>query len=129
MEKVSIIIPVYNGEKYIEKCLASVLDQKYESKEIIVINDGSTDNTEEILKKYIGKIRYFKKSNTGLSDTRNFGIGKAHGSYIMFLDSDDYLEKNLLTKLKPYIDKNIEPNNILITRINNIFFILFFIRS
>ena len=108
MEKVSIIIPVYNGEKYIEKCLDSVLDQKYEAKEIIVINDGSTDNTEEILKKYIGKIRYFKKSNTGLSDTRNFGVGKAHGTYIMFLDSDDYVEKDLLTKLKPYIDKNID---------------------
>lgn len=108
MEKVSIIIPVYNGEKYIKKCLDSVLKQKYKEKEIIVINDGSTDKTDEILKKYIGKIRYFKKANTGLSDTRNFGVEKSTGKYIMFVDSDDYIEKDLLIKLKPYIDEGIE---------------------
>lgn len=108
MKKVSIIIPVYNGEKYIEKCLNSVLNQQYDEKEIIVINDGSTDKTEEVLKKYISKIKYFKKSNTGLSDTRNFGMDKATGDYIMFVDSDDYIEKDLLTKLKPYIDEDIE---------------------
>lgn len=108
MEKISIIIPVYNTEKYIEKCLDSVLEQEYENKEIIVINDGSTDNSEEKINKYINKIKYIKKANSGLSDTRNVGIQKATGKYIMFIDSDDYIEKGLLTQLRPYIEQHIE---------------------
>lgn len=108
MEKISIIIPVYNTEKYIERCLDSVLKQEYENKEIIVINDGSTDKSEEKINKYINQIKYIKKENGGLSDARNVGIEKATGKYIMFIDSDDYIEDNLLEKLKPYIDKDIE---------------------
>lgn len=108
MEKISIIIPVYNTEKYIERCLDSVLQQTYENKEIIVINDGSTDKSEDKINKYKDKIKYIKKENSGLSDTRNLGIEKATGKYIMFIDSDDYIEKGLLMNLKPYIDQNIE---------------------
>lgn len=108
MKKISIIIPVYNTEKYIERCLNSVINQKYENKEIIVINDGSTDRSEEKINKYINKITYIKKENSGLSDTRNVGIEKATGEYIMFIDSDDYIEECLLDKLKPYINQEIE---------------------
>ena len=108
MEKVSIIIPAYNAEKYIERCLKSVFAQKYENKEIIVINDGSTDKTEEKISKYINKIKYIKKKNGGLSEARNVGIEKATGKYIMFIDADDYIEKDLLKNLKPYIDEGID---------------------
>lgn len=108
MEKISIIIPVYNTEKYIERCLDSVLKQEYENKEIIVINDGSTDKSEEKINKYINQIKYIKKENGGLSDARNVGIEKATGKYIMFIDSDDYIEDDLLEKLKPYVEQNIE---------------------
>ncbi len=108
MKKISIIIPVYNTEKYIERCLNSVINQKYENKEIIVINDGSTDRSEEKINKYINQITYIKKENSGLSDTRNVGIEKATGEYIMFIDSDDYIEECLLDKLKPYINQEIE---------------------
>lgn len=108
MKKISIIIPVYNTEKYIERCLNSVINQKYENKEIIVINDGSTDKSEEKINKYINKITYIKKENSGLSDTRNVGIEKATGEYIMFIDSDDYIEECLLDKLKSYINQEIE---------------------
>ncbi|MCI8700657.1 MAG: glycosyltransferase [Clostridia bacterium] len=108
MEKVSIIIPAYNAEKYIERCLKSVLAQKYENKEVIVINDGSTDKTEEKISKYINKIKYIKKKNGGLSEARNVGIEKATGKYIMFIDADDYIEKDLLKNLKPYIDEDID---------------------
>ena len=108
MKKISIIIPVYNTEKYIERCLNSVINQKYENKEIIVVNDGSTDKSEEKINKYINKITYIKKENSGLSDTRNVGIEKATGEYIMFIDSDDYIEECLLDKLKSYINQEIE---------------------
>lgn len=101
--QISIIIPVYNSEKYIEKCLNSVLNQSYKNLEIICINDGSTDNSEEIIKKYkkIDKrIILFNKNNSGVSDTRNFGISKSSGNYIMFLDSDDYIEEKYIEELE-----------------------------
>lgn len=108
MPKISIIIPAYNAEKHIERCLDSVLAQKYDDLEIIVINDGSTDKTEEKISKYKEHIIYIKKENAGLSDTRNVGIAKATGTYLMFIDSDDYIEKNLLESLKPYIEQDID---------------------
>lgn len=108
MDKVSIIIPVYNAENYIEKCLDSILQQEYDNKEIIVINDGSTDKSEEIISRYFEKIKYIKKENSGLSDTRNVGIEIATGKYLMFVDADDYIELDLLKKLKPYIEQNID---------------------
>lgn len=111
MKKISVIVPIYNVEKYIAKCIDSILLQEYENLELILINDGSTDNSEEIVKTYLEKnsnIIYIKKENTGLSDTRNVGIEKATGDYIMFIDSDDYISLDLLNKLKPYIEKDIE---------------------
>ena len=94
MSDISIIVPAYNAEKYIEKCIESLIHQTKEELEFIIVNDGSTDHTEEIVKKYKDKrIKYFKNKNQGIGKTRNFGIEKAKSNYIMFLDSDDYLEK------------------------------------
>ena len=92
---VSIIIPIYNASKYLKRCLDSIINQTKTELEIILINDGSTDNSEEIIKEYKDKrIRYFKNKNQGIGKTRNFGIAKATGKYIMFLDSDDFLDKH-----------------------------------
>ncbi len=95
---VSVIIPAYNSAKTIEKTLQSVFDQDYPSIEIIVVNDGSTDNTDEILSKYTDKIQYYKQINSGVSVARNFGYSKAKGEYIQYLDADDLLAKGKLTK-------------------------------
>ncbi len=103
MTKVSIIIPVYNAEKYLEKCLLSILQQTYKDYSIIIINDGSTDNVEKIADKYIEEnpdiIEYYSKENGGLSSARNYGIVKAKSEYVVFLDSDDYLEEHFLERL------------------------------
>ena len=94
MVDISIIVPAYNAEKYIEKCLNSLIHQTKKELEFIIVNDGSKDNTESIIKTFRDKrIRYFKNENQGIGKSRNFGIEKARGKYIMFLDSDDYLEK------------------------------------
>lgn len=96
MIKVSVIVPFYNVENYIEKCLQSLVTQTLEDIEIILVNDGSKDKSEEIAKKfakkYPDKIIYLEKENGGLSDARNYAIPKARGEYIAFLDSDDYAE-------------------------------------
>ena len=93
-DTISIIVPIYNAEKYIEKCLDSLINQTKKELEIILINDGSKDKTEEIIKKYKDdRIRYFKNKNQGIGKTRNFGIEKATGEYLMFIDSDDFLAK------------------------------------
>ena len=95
MTDISVIIPVYNGEKYIRKCLDSVINQTKKEIEIVVVNDGSTDNTESIIKEYKDKrIKYFKNTNHGIGYSRNFGVSKSSGKYIMFLDSDDYIDKD-----------------------------------
>ncbi len=95
MTDISIIVPIYNAEKYLHKCIKSLLNQTKKELEFILINDGSTDNSEQIIKKYKDKrIKYFKNKNQGIGKTRNFGIDKATGKYIMFLDSDDYLRED-----------------------------------
>ena len=95
MPKVSIIVPFYNVEKYIEKCLQTLVNQTLEDIEIILVNDGSQDGTVEIAKKYQEqypqKIKYLEKENGGLSDARNYDIPYAKGEYVAFLDSDDYV--------------------------------------
>ncbi len=98
---VSIIVPAYNCEKTISKCLNSIIGQDYENIEIIVINDGSTDKTTFYLNKYIKnpKIKIINKSNEGVSITRNIGIDNANGEYIIFVDSDDYIENNFVSSL------------------------------
>lgn len=107
MPDISIIVPIYNAEKYINKCIDSILNQTKKELEIILINDGSTDNTEKLIKSYKDKrIKYFKNTNHGIGYTRNFGIDKATSKYIMFLDSDDYLEKTACEKLFNKIEKD-----------------------
>lgn len=109
MVKYSILIPVYNGAKYIEKCLDSALEQDYDNYEVIVINDGSTDETESIIKRYSSpKLRYYYQTNEGVSNTRNKAISYAKGEFFTFLDSDDYLTKDALTIIDAKIDSNID---------------------
>ncbi len=112
MPEISIIIPVFNTEKYLERCLESVIAQKKIDYEVIVINDGSTDDSDLIIKKYEEKysqvIKYFDKSNGGLSDARNFGVQKATGKYLCFIDSDDYIDKNLFEMIKPVIEQDVD---------------------
>ena len=86
---VSTIIPVYNGEKYIDDAIQSIFSQNYQPIELIVINDGSTDNTGEILRGYGQKIHVFDQDNQGISSALNLGISKANGSFFAFLDADD----------------------------------------
>ena len=100
--KYSIIVPAYNTEKYIDKCLKSIFSNTYKNFEVIIVNDGSTDKTEDIINKYIKKydnIIYIKQKNMGLSLARNNGVKKATGDYLLFIDSDDYVEKNLLENI------------------------------
>lgn len=92
----SIIVPVYNVEAYLEKCLSSIFSSTFTDFELIIINDGTKDNSEQIINKYLNiykdKITYISKENSGLSDTRNIGMNIAKGRYIAFVDSDDYIE-------------------------------------
>ncbi len=114
MPKISVVVPVYNTEKYVEKCLDSICNQKLNDLELIIVNDGSEDNSEAIIKKWIKnnenkvKIKYLKKENGGLSDCRNFAIPYVTGKYISFIDSDDYISENLYSNLEKYIDENID---------------------
>ncbi len=102
MVKISVIIPVYNVEKYLEECLDSIINQTFEDIEIICIDDGSTDNSLDILREYEKsdkRLSVVCQENSGLSITRNHGIKLAKGDYIYFIDSDDYLELTALEEL------------------------------
>ncbi len=103
MKKVSVIVPVYNVENYITKCLESLVSQTLQDMEIIIVNDGSTDNSQQIIdnfvKKYPEKIKAFIKDNGGLSDARNFGIDRAIGEFIGFVDSDDYVTPTMFEQM------------------------------
>lgn len=96
--KISVIIPIYNVEKYIKQCLESVLNQTYKNLEIILVNDGTKDSSMEIIEEYLldERIIVINKENGGLSSARNYGLEKVTGEYIYFLDSDDWLEENTL---------------------------------
>ena len=102
MPKVSIIVPVYNVEKYLDKCLNSLVNQTFKDIEILVINDGSTDNSQFIIDKYQLEypdlINSFKKENCGQGSARNLGLEHATGSYISFVDSDDWLDLDFIEK-------------------------------
>lgn len=102
----SVIIPVYNKEAHIKETIASVLNQTYSNFEIILVNDGSTDHSEDIILTINdSRIHYFKTKNQGVSKARNFGIEKAQGTYIAFLDADDYWYGYHLEEIKNLIDK------------------------
>lgn len=100
---ISVIIPVYNVENYLEKCLTSVLNQTFRDIEVLVINDGSTDGSQKVIDYFREKnpsvIKAYKKENGGLSSARNYALKLAKGEYITFLDSDDYLDRDYLEKL------------------------------
>ncbi len=107
--EISIIIPVYNVEKYLKQCLDSVLKQRKVNLEVICIDDGSTDNSWTILQKYASKdprVKIFKQQNKGVSAARNFGVNKAQAKYIHFIDSDDFIDEKLYLDLLPIIRKH-----------------------
>lgn len=114
-KKITVIVPIYNAEKYINKCVDSLLEQTYKNLEIILINDGSSDNSLEIIKKYEQEnpknIKVFSHKNHGLSYTRNVGLKNATGDYITFLDSDDWFDRDYVEILL----NNIKDNDIVIS--------------
>lgn len=102
MSKISIIVPVYNAENYLHRCIDSILAQTYTDFELLLINDGSKDNSGAICDEYVAKdsrVRVFHKENSGVSATRNLGLKEAQGEYIIFLDSDDWLAQNTIEVL------------------------------
>lgn len=107
MEKslVSIIVPIYNLERYIKRCIESIIYQTYENIEIILINDGSTDNSDEICRYYAKRdkrIAYYKIDNGGVSNARNYGFSKSHGDFITYVDGDDYVSNNYIMVMLQY---------------------------
>ena len=107
MVDISIVVPVYNSEDSLNKCIDSLINQTKKELEIILVNDGSTDNSEDIIKSYKDKrIKYYKNKNQGIGKTRNFGINKTTGKYIMFIDSDDYLREDACEMLYNYAENN-----------------------
>ena len=97
--KISVVVPVYNVAKYLNRCVDSILQQKYTNFEIILVDDGSTDGSSEICDVYsnVSNIKVYHKSNGGLSSARNFGISKVTGEYLSFIDSDDWINPNYFT--------------------------------
>lgn len=101
---ITVIIPAYNSEKYIGRCLESILGQSFEDFEILVIDDGSTDKTGEVVKKYVAhddRIIYKKQKNMGVAKTRNKAVKMARGEFVAFIDNDDFIDKDYLEKLLP----------------------------
>ena len=102
MDKISVIVPVYNVRKYLKKAIYSIINQKYRNLEIILVDDGSTDGSGEIcdeFKKIDDRIVVYHKENGGLSSTRNYGMKKATGDYVIFIDSDDYIHQEMIFSL------------------------------
>jgi glycosyltransferase involved in cell wall biosynthesis len=110
MKLVSVIVPCYNQAQYLDECLQSVLNQTYTNWECIIINDGSTDNTAEVSKKWIEKDNrffYYEKENGGVSTTRNYGIRKSTGTFILPLDGDDYIGNNYIETCVKEFESNL----------------------
>ena len=113
MCKLSIIVPIYNVEQYLRKCVDSLLAQDYEDYEIILVDDGSTDDSWQIVQEYVSRfrglederVRGIHQSNAGLSAARNAGIAAAKGEYLIFVDSDDYIEPNVLGGLMAQVER------------------------
>ena len=108
MQKVSVIIPTYNYARFLNNCINSVITQSYENTEIIVVDDGSTDNTREVISVFGNRINYIYQENQGLSSARNTGLLNAGGEYIQFLDSDDILHKDAIKERVLFLEKNPE---------------------
>ncbi len=122
MKKISVIVPIYNAEKYLEKCIESIMSQTYKDIELILVNDGSTDNSEKIINKYVNSkdinVIYVKKENGGLSDARNFGLKYATGDYYAFIDSDDYIEKKTFEEMSKYMEEKYDMIKMKIKKVN-----------
>lgn len=106
MEKISVIVPVYNGEEYLGECIESILRQTHGDLELIIVDDGSTDGSAEICDEYAGKdkrVKVYHQENGGASRARNLGLEKARGEYVMFVDADDWLEDEALERLSAEI--------------------------
>ena len=109
MPKFSIVIPVFNTDKYLNKCIDSIINQSYKDYEMIAVNEGSSDKSQDIIDSYgekIKSIHIIDKNTVGPSYSRNVGVSKATGDYILFLDSDDYYELDLLYRLSQALDKD-----------------------
>lgn len=109
-EKISIIIPVYNAEQYIERCIDSCINQTYSNIEILIIDDGSKDKSLQKCNKYesVENVVIISKPNSGVSDTRNIGIEKSTGEYILFLDADDYIESDMCETMLMHMKDGID---------------------
>ncbi|QAT49526.1 glycosyltransferase family 2 protein [Caproiciproducens sp. NJN-50] len=101
MPKISVIVPIYNVEKYLERCVSSILNQTFSDFEVLLINDASTDRSLEIARRFSGdgRVRVLDKSHSGLGNTRNYGVEHAGGDYLLFVDSDDWIDENMLKNL------------------------------
>lgn len=122
MTKLSVIIPVYNREKTIKQAIDSIIEQLDENVELMIVNDGSTDETKNVVKDYLTKykenISYYEKENEGIAATRNFGITHAKGKYVMFVDSDDYINRNLISSVQTYLEQDIDIIKFKLTCVN-----------
>lgn len=106
---ITVIIPIYNSSKYLNKCIRSVLEQTYSDFELLLINDGSTDNSCEICNDWVEKdhrVKYFYKNNSGASSARNYGLNMAQGEWIIFIDSDDFVLPEYLADLYKVVKDN-----------------------
>lgn len=122
MDKISIVVPCYNVEDSVVRCISSIKNQTYENFEAIFVDDGSTDNTSEIIKREIdndSRMSYVYKTNGGLSSARNFGLERITGKYVCFIDSDDYLDKEYLKELHSNLISN--GSNISICYFNRVY--------
>ena len=111
MIEVSVIVPIYNAEKYLHKCIDSLIEQSFLDYEILLIDDGSTDSSGEICDKYmeVNKIiKVFHQENRGVSSARNCGIKNAMGKYIMFVDSDDYIDKEMIKRHHEMMEEHVD---------------------
>lgn len=105
---VSVIVPVYNVQDYVQKCLASLSRQSYDNIEIVIVDDGSTDKSGEICDAFAkneARAKIYHKKNGGLSDARNYGISKSRGEYVAFVDSDDYVRRDFIEKMVKEVEK------------------------
>lgn len=108
---ISVIVPIYNREKFLDKCIESIVNQSYRNLEIILVNDGSTDNSLDICKKWAdndNRIKIIDKKNGGVSSARNAGLDLATGEYIGFVDGDDFIEEDMYSSLMSYIDSDVD---------------------
>ena len=112
--KISVIIPVYNVEKYIRECIESVLNQTLKDIEIIAVNDGSRDNSIKIIEEYLSdaRLKIINKENGGASFARNIGMKAARGEYIYFIDSDDFINEDVLEVSVSYTHLTLPTNSL-----------------